>query len=41
MEYIISEILIVEAPNPLMRGEDIVYSLNKYQETEGIKGLWY
>lgn len=34
------EIIIMEVPNPLMRGEDIVYSPKKYRETEGIKGLW-
>ena len=34
-----SEILILEVPNPLMRGEDIVYSPIKYRETEGVKGL--
>ena len=41
MEYIISEILILEELNPCLQGEEIVYSPNKYRETEGIKGLWY
>ena len=36
-----SEILILEVLNPCLQGEEIVYSPNKYRETEGIKGLWY
>lgn len=32
-----SEILILEVPNPLMRGEDIVYSLIKISGNRGYK----
>ena len=39
VEYGESENLSSKVPNPLLRGEDIVYSPKKYRATEGIKGL--
>ena len=36
-EYIDGEIPSMEAPRPAPAGDDIVYSPNKYRETEGIK----
>jgi len=36
-EYIVGEIPTMEAPAPTYVGEDIVYSPNKYRETEGGK----